>query len=866
MNGHIIVSLAGEWSVTSQPLEVEGLAGYQALAGRPPDLVACVPGELHLDLMRAGRMADPSVGLNARTSCRWPEGRSWWYRTELTVPPAATRCLRQRLAFAGIDLFGQVFLNGQPLGESRNAFAPAAFDVSGILREGVNELVVRVTSGLELVPPSDEAPRLRIGGPLYRGRFLRERRYLRKPAYSFGWDWCDPLPNIGIIGDARLECRDGVSVDRLRLDPELEDGRAFLSGEIVLDNPHPWSEQAVTIRLSAVSGRGRTDRLELDAVALPGATALPCRLEVSDPELWWPNGMGPQPLYTIRAEVVGAGRVGDSASQVIGLRTLELDRSPCGAGERFRFVVNGEEVFCKGGNWAPADLIPSRVTAARYQQLVSLAREAHFTMLRVNGVGLYEHDAFYDACDRAGILVWQDFAFSCDEYPGDESFLTLVRAEAEAAIRRLRHHPCLALWCGNNEISMLMSDIWRTDPVEVSGRGSARAFNEVLPEVCARLDPGRPYWPSSPSGGASPQTPDIGDVHGWVGRTPGYVRRGAEHVGPQWRSAADDSLARFYSETFSFFAPPALGSIREYLGADELARDSEAWAVHTNAMEAGAVAEGDVAPAVPGGFVESGIRFHYGDPGDLPLEAFVTYAQLVQALLHGSAVEATRFRKGDPSDPCDGSLTWSFNETWGEVGWAIVDAYGRPRASYHAVRRAAAPLKAIVRQRGDALVTRVVNDTLEPAGPLTIRHGWARLDGAADTLRTTEATVPANGMVEVARDPVDRCQTLPGGEREWLYAVTLEGPSVRDQCVWWLPAFRELSVERDPAIAVERAGSMLRVSSPVFCHGVHLADAAGERLGDEFFDLLPGVPLLVPLADAEGSRVPHLRAVTPIER
>ncbi len=858
-------SLDGEWSLVSLPLESSGCPGYEELSHTDRErLTARVPGEVHLDLMRAGLMGDPNVGDNARTSCRWPEEYSWWYHTEFTLRPEECRALRQGLIFEGIDLFGQVFVNGALVGESRNAFAPASFDVKPYVHAGRNELVVRVTSGLELAPPPDGTPNVRFGGPLYDVRSTHQRKFLRKPAYAFGWDWCDPLPNIGIWRSVKLVCQDGVVIDRLRLDTRVSGDDVFLDGEIALDNLHPWSESKVTVELRALSPDGVTSNETLRISARPGYSVTPCRIKIREPQLWWPNEMGEQPLYRVSARVTCEDGETDELVQTIGLRTLALDRSPSQGGSRFCFKVNGEDVFCKGGNWAPADLIPARLDRERYRQLIDDARDAHFTMLRVNGTGLYESDDFYDFCDEAGILVWQDFAFSCGEYAEDPALLASISAEAEAAVRRLRHHPSLALWCANNEIAMLMADFWESDPTTGHRLEGIRIYNEVLPTICHALDPVRSYWVGSPSGGAHPQSPTSGDVHGWVGQQAGYVRRGMDHVGARWREVADESRGRFYSETFSFFAPPHLSSIRAYLAPDELSPESRTWQIHTNAMEAGGLAGSDIAPAVPGGFLFAGIRYHYGEPESLELEELVLYGQMFQALLQGSAIEAARFRKHDPTSECQGALTWSYNETWGEVGWSIIDHYARRRASYYAVRRGAAPIKVLVRSQEGSLVTRVVNDTLETYRDVVIRNGWMRLDGESSSFTDHIVSIPANSMIEVARTPLSA--STERDPREWMYAATLDGKDVKpDQAIWTLAPFRDLALAEPVISTVERDG-MLEVTSTVFCHGVHLDDDGREVLADNYFDLLPLVTKAIPITASTPDGVYDLSAVMPIGR
>jgi beta-mannosidase len=574
--------------------------------------------------------------------------------------------------------------------------------------------------------------------------------------------------------------------------------------------------------------------------------------------------MGGQPLYQLTARVLCGEEETDRQVQTIGLRTLELDRSQLAGSERFCFKVNGQDVYCKGGNWAPPDLIAARMDAARYQKLVAEARNAHFTMFRVNGVGLYESDDFYDACDRAGILVWQDFTFSCAEYPDqDPAFMALVRNEAQKVVKRLRYHPSLALWCGNNEcyLSIFLFDSDAAKPDETVG---FRIYNEVLPDICQVYDPLRPYWPSSPFGGIEPNSGTSGDTHGPYGnffpqeisimvrsKDEALLRSIADKNQRSWQQRADEMRSHFVSE-YGIIGPPTLASTREYLKPDEISSHSAAWKIHTNHFDS---ADGN------GSATATGISYHYGDPKDFSLPQFILYGQMFQALLLGSFLEAMRFRKDDPKSECQGVLNWSYNDTWGEVGWSIIDHYLRRKASYYWFRRGLAPVKVLVRSRDDHLVTRVVNDTLQQYRAV-VRCGWVRLDGRANELQQRPVTIPVNGMIEVARAPLP--SPTERNPREWLYAATLSGEGIPDdQAIWLLAPHRELASAK-PVISTTVQNGVLEVSSAVYCHGVHLEDEGHEVLADNYFDLLPGIPCRIAITTPTPSGKYPLTAVMPI--
>jgi len=910
------MSLNGEWQVHPTPLSADGPSGLTSLADATDWLPAEVPGEIHLDLMRAGKMEEPEISDNAR-SCRWPEEHAWWYRTTFELSDDFVRHERRQLVFDAVDYYAQVFLNGTQVGTSRNGYVPAVFDVGNAVRAGTNELVVRVTSGMEFVP--DE--RGGVFSDIYEIRNVRARRHIRKPHYTMGWDWTDPLPNIGIWRSVHLEGRSGAVIDQCRLDTVMENDEVRLEGVAVLENLSGSEERSgvLEIEITPPEGDAIVQRHELQLP--PGLSELPLQIPIPDPQLWWPNGMGDQPLYgvTIRlatvspsmkrdedhidvmegeastsrspvAEPAGlgptptgsatAGRVPpdlltDQESFRIGLRTIAVDQSPLPDGEDFCIKVNGERVFCRGGNWEPPDMIPARITRDRYESLVAEARDAHFTMFRVNGVGIYDDDAFFDACDRAGILVWQDFTFACAEYPDyDEEFRSSVRAEAEAVVRRIRHHPCLAVWCGCNECQDGMYKRWvlQESPVEKDYYGwddqaGTILYDEVLPGVCRELDPNRPYRESSPYGGPSPNSETHGTCHWWQ---PFFMSEDMQRrIRPE---VFKDCRARFVAE-HGIVGPCHVDSIREYLKPDELSPESLAWQIHTNPFEKGTLAEA--------------IRCHYRDPDGISVEEFSLYGQLFQAMMHEQAMQALRFRTCDPETPCSGALVWSFNDCWGETGWSIVDHYLRRKASYYALRRACLPVKAIVRRRDDRLVTRVVNDTRR-ACAATVLCGWFRVDGTDREVTETQVELAANSMTEIGSDPVP-ADRLNG---EWVYGAVLS-PSMRlatvspsmkrdeghvkvmegeastsrsapdggdvpaNQCTWLPVVFRELGVS-PPDIRFERQDDELEISSPVFCHAVHAEDGGHELLSDNYFDLLPGIAKRVRVT---GDRKIELRGV-----
>ncbi|HEY0171656.1 MAG TPA: hypothetical protein VGB98_11590, partial [Pyrinomonadaceae bacterium] len=416
-------------------------------AGKGEWLKATVPGSVHTDLLANGRIGDPFYRDNER-KLQWIGKTDWEYRTTFDVPAPLLARRHAELVFEGLDTYAEVFINDRPLFYANNMFRTWRAGVREALRPGRNTLRILFKS-----PINEALPRVKEFGyelPAANDQGEKTSPYTRKAPYHYGWDWGPRFVTSGVWRPAWLEVWDGARLldlhvsrqrlgrDAAQLTAEVEvisDGDA--DGVLVVEDPSDGRVRArQAVKLSA------------------GSRRFALGLQIPAPQLWWPAGMGAQKLYTLRARLLtnGGGKVLDELSTRVGLRTIELRQRPDAAGKSFTFVVNGVPVFAKGANWIPADTFPARVTRERYRQLLESARDANMNMLRVWGGGYYESDDFYELCDELGLLVWQDFMFACSMYPGGENFLENVRREAVDNVRRLRGHPSVALWCGNNEV------------------------------------------------------------------------------------------------------------------------------------------------------------------------------------------------------------------------------------------------------------------------------------------------------------------------------------------------------------------------------------------------------------------------------
>ncbi|HEX5100679.1 MAG TPA: hypothetical protein VFV94_14315 [Polyangiaceae bacterium] len=686
-------------------LEAKGSLGYSRLEWLP----AQVPGYVHTDLTAAGVIADPFVELK-ELGAQWIDAERWSYRTLFTFTPDAALPVRL-LRFDGLDTIASVWLDGIKLGESENMFLALELDVSERLAPGTHELRIDFEPAVA-VGRERRARYLASEGLAHDVVRFDERAFVRKAQYMYGWDWGPRLVSAGIWRPVTLIEHAGRLLD------------------VAVEQNHRPDGSVELCAFSELEGDGVVVH-ELEGIAAHVADGTTVR--VAEPALWWPAGLGAQPLLTLRSRMYAAGdaggRVLDERVTRIGLRRIQLVREPDRHGESFELEVNGHRIYCVGGNWIPDDSFPARVDRERLRQKLERARALNMNMLRVWGGGLYESDDFYELCDELGLLVWQDFPYACSYYPDDAEALKTARREARENVRRLRSHASLALWCGNNENRMMFETGW-DDPTRHPPRYYGdKLYDGVLPQVLAELDPSRPYVPSSPWGGTAGTLANgggSGDQHYWD----------VWHGRGDWKFY-DDSSGRFVSE-FGFASAPSAAAWKRILpahadpGALDVRHPAARW--HDKTLKGYDTFIGFVA-------------LHY--PPATNLEEWTYFSQLNQrdALRHG----IEHFRRGDV---CKGALVWQLNDCWPAQSWAVVDSEGRYKAAAFELRRLFAPALASIVIDGEKARLHVALDN--------------RLEGI-----TEQATLEARSLLDGRRvaHAEARVELGPGERR---LALTLE--------------------------------------------------------------------------------------------
>jgi beta-mannosidase len=782
-------------------------------------LDVAVPGDVHTALISSGRIDDPYYDRNEE-GCSWIEDREWWYRSSFEGQEEPLRPEeRLRLIFRGLDTFATVWLNGEKLGEHHNMFREASFDVSDRVRRGQNTLAVLFDRPLDHVGE---------GHPDQWGR-NPERVFMRKAQFGFGWDWGPRLPTVGIWRpvELRRECCatiDGVHFYTLDIDPAAE--RAVVAVQVEAE------QFASDTPLEAAISLGSPDEGPVASSSLVLEGEGPNRagtayVTVERPRFWWTHDLGEPVLYDLSVELLQEGDVLGHHDSRVGIRMLELDQSPDPEepGTRyFRFVLNGVPIFARGADWIPPDSFVGAITRGRYESLISAARDANMNMLRVWGGGIYEHEDFYDFCNSTGLLVWQDFMFACAVYPEEPpSFVAEVEAEARYQVRRLRSHPCLALWCGNNENQWIHDrTFWDRQDTTVPG---ALYYHEVLPRVVAELDGRTPYWPGSPFGGDDHNDRRQGNVHNWEVWHGNFPRRFGEEArrDPTPENVSylryGEDTGRFISE-FGMHAAPVRETLRRAIPEDQLYHHSPSMDHHNKDDPKN---KGDNLMLTVTGLPED-------------LDEYIDFSMISQA--EGLKFALEHFRRRKPH--CSGTLFWQLNDCWPVLSWSVIDYNGFGKAGYYYARRAYAPLLASFKPASDGSVELwLTNDTLSGVrDDATVR--LASFEGETIWEEDIRVRVPANASRQVAHWPADRVKGAPD-----RYLTAQSGEDRFPKNRHFFAAIKDLErTPLEPNVSIVPTGEhelRVHLRAPVYAYFVHL-EVPDEATGfsDNYFDLEPG--------------------------
>ena len=761
---------------------------------------ATVPGTIHTDLLDNQKIPDPFLESNENL-VQWIDTCTWEYQSKFNV--SDLEFSKSWINFQGLDTYADVYLNGNLILKADNMFRQWNVDCTSVLKVGENDILVRFhpVSKLE----KQRASELPYTLP------DNQRVFTRKAAYHYGWDWGPRFLTAGIWRPIILNLQNGSLVvkDTYVQQTLLTESAAKLN---VISSVSGNLSEPVRVRVF----NDDTNELLGSSIetGLTTESLINTLIQINNPKLWWCNGMGDPNLYTLRVEVTsGADRI--ITKTRIGLRTIELVQEPDSIGKSFYFMLNGRSVFMKGANIIPIDNFLPRVSANQYRDIVNKAREANMNMLRVWGGGVYADDAFYNACDENGILVWQDFMFANSMYPGDTAFYNNVEYEVRDQVIRLRNHPSIALWCGNNEISegwfnwgwQKQFNLTKTDSAKICN-DYKELFEELIPNTLSKYDVTRAYWPSSPR-------------HGW-GRGESLKEGDSHYWGVWWGLQPFDmyekKVGRFMSE-YGFQGMPDVKTFMKFT-QDELTLESTAIKHHQKH---------------PTGYqtIEHYRKQWYNQPSTF--ENYVYQSQLLQA--EGMKVAIEAHRRNIPS--CMGTLFWQLNDCWPVTSWSSIDYYGNEKAVYYYVKRAFANAIISVSSERRKFQVYFINDALI-SQELKLDLKLIDFDGN-EKWRSTKSfqSLTNSSQLIIEIDSVELAN-MNDFKNSILIADVKDAQGNKLASA---PAYfykpKELKLKHAKVTIKQKGKSTLFIKSKTLLKNIFIEAEEGVGFSDNYFDLIP---------------------------
>lgn len=787
---------------------------------------ATVPGNIHTDLLANNLIPDPFFGTN-EDSVQWVSDSTWTYRLIFDADCGGNdqEFENRWLVFDGLDTYAEVWLNGELL-ESfdkedhktllNNMFRRWRFCVTDVLKKKGNELLVMFYP----TAPHDSAAAAQLPYKL-----SDTRVFTRKAQYQSGWDWGPKLNTCGIWKNVRLESFRGFKLEDVYVcdsEPTFDTTGTWKT-DVQLCVKSLKEKKKCTVQIEVFDENGLCTKVEKRVKLDYDDNLVKIPVSITHPKLWWPNGMGGQQLYTY---VVTVSDKKQEAQYTLrhGLRTVELVREKDSIGESFAFKVNGKPCFMRGADWIPASSYPGTLNTPEgsdvYYRLLHDAAEVNMNMIRVWGGGIYENDAFYNYCDELGLLVWQDFMFACNPYPGDKAFLSNVDFEAMCQIKRLRNHPCIALYCGNNEVHNGLEDWgwqtalgWSDAQYKQLFEDFNQLFEKMLAERVHECHQGVPYISSSPTfGWGHPDCCTHGCSHYWG------VWWGEQPFSIWW-----EKTGRFMSE-YGFQSYPEMATIETFTTEADRKLGSPAL---NNHQKHGRGVE----------IIRKAMKEEFGYTKTDNLDEFAYMSQLVQALGIRQAIDAHRIQH----DRCRGTLCWQLNDCWPVASWSSIDYTGRWKALHYQLKEAYQNVALCVNQED----VYVVNDQLEAVSG-EVRWQLFTLNGnPLNDKQSFRVNVPSDHARKVLSLDAKKLNISPCTAFA-LVQLFVGGKLHAERVVFFTTLGKMKFQSGDIQQELKCFGGHfeLTLTSPTFCYGVHVTETTGKdvKWSDNYFNLLPNTP------------------------
>jgi beta-mannosidase len=794
---------------------------------------AQVPGVIQTDLLQNKLIPDPFDKDN-EFRLQWIGLADWEYQTTFQADAATLSHEHIDLVFDGLDTFADVYLNGQAILHADNMFRLWRIPAKSQLKSGSNTLRIVFHSAItKMIPSVKSLPYIlpSISTHNYGNEDnIATAPYTRKAPYNYGWDWGPRYMTEGIWQPIRLETWDALRIENFHIHQQnISSGLANITAEVEIEASQPVTATLSVSHddLSAVQTVDGNQTLQLNA----GINHVSFPIRITAPKLWYPVGYGPQSRYHFSAAVRSGRDVLAHADTKTGLRSLELRRVPDEWGKSFEFVVNGIVVFAKGADVIPFDSFPNRVTPEIHRNILQSARDAHMNMVREWGGGYYESDDFYDICDELGIMVWQEFMFGGDMVPGDLAFQENVRQEAIDQVKRLRDHPSIVIWCGNNEVETGWYHWGDRQEFKESISAGARdrvwqdyiiLFADVLKSAVTQYADPVPYWPSSPSANFEevPDNPHNGDMHYW-------------QVWHAQAPASDYTLQfpRFMTE-YGFQSFPEMRTIRAFARPED-------FDIRSTVMQAHQKNKGGNERIL------TYMLREYREPKDFP--SFVYLSQVQQAEI--IKIGAEHLRRQRPRTM--GSLYWQLNDCWPVASWASIDYYGRWKALHYYARRFYDDVLISPFLHDDKVDVYVVSDKLE-AIPGAIHMRLLDFSGRVLVEQTKDVQIPAQSSA--VSFSVDKASLSAKGDLRKSFLVfdlQVAGKQLSRNLIFF-NATHDLELPVAPKIESSFAkmdgGYNLTLRTAALARNVYVSlGDLDVQTSDNYFDLLPGEPVTVAL-------------------